>query len=140
MTGTIIVGVDGSETAMKAARAAAGLAVGLGATLTVVTAYASDKTEVVELAGEDWTVSTAAEAAKVAKRVVAQLGAEGFKTTYTAALGKPHDVLIAEAERLAARMIVVGNRRMQGLGRVLGSVANTVAHNAPCDVYIAKTE
>ena len=35
---------------------------------------------------------------------------------------------------------MVGNRRMQGLGRVLGSVANSVAHNAPCDVYIAKTD
>ena len=38
-----------------------------------------------------------------------------------------------------ARMIVVGNRRMHGIGRVLGSVANSVAHNAPCDVYIANT-
>jgi nucleotide-binding universal stress UspA family protein len=37
-------------------------------------------------------------------------------------------------------MIVVGNRRMHGIGRVLGSVANSVAHNAPCDVYIAKTD
>jgi nucleotide-binding universal stress UspA family protein len=37
-------------------------------------------------------------------------------------------------------MIVVGNRRMRGIGRVLGSVANSVAHNAPCDVYIAKTD
>jgi len=37
-------------------------------------------------------------------------------------------------------MIVVGSRRMQGIGRVLGSVADSVAHNAPCNVYIAKTE
>jgi nucleotide-binding universal stress UspA family protein len=29
---------------------------------------------------------------------------------------------------------------MSGIGRVLGSVANSVAHNAPCDVYIAKTD
>ena len=28
---------------------------------------------------------------------------------------------------------------MQGLARVLGSVANSVAHGAPCDVYIVKT-
>ncbi|HEY8754624.1 MAG TPA: universal stress protein [Arthrobacter sp.] len=140
MSGTIIVGVDGSETAMRAARTAADLAAGMGATLNVVTAYASDKTEVVEIAGEDWTVSNAAEATKVAQRVAALLGADGVATTYTAALGKPHEVLIAEAERLAARIIVVGNRRMKGLGRVLGSVANTVAHHAPCDVYVAKTD
>jgi nucleotide-binding universal stress UspA family protein len=140
MSGTIIVGVDGSETAMRAARTAADLAAGMGATLNVVTAYASDKTEVVEIAGEDWTVSNAAEATKVAQRVATQLGASGVATTYTAALGKPHEVLIAEAERVAAKLIVIGNRRMQGLGRVLGSVANTVAHNAPCDVYVAKTD
>ena len=54
-------------------------------------------------------------------------------------MGKPTEVLIGEAERLGASLIVVGNRRMQGLGRVLGSVANSVAHNAPCDVYIVKT-
>ena len=36
-------------------------------------------------------------------------------------------------------MIVVGNKRVQGLARVLGSVASAVAQHAPCDVYIAKT-
>jgi nucleotide-binding universal stress UspA family protein len=34
---------------------------------------------------------------------------------------------------------VLGNRRMQGAGRILGSVANSVAHHAPCDVYVVKT-
>ena len=32
------------------------------------------------------------------------------------------------------------DRRVLSVGRVLGSVANSVAHNAPCDVYIAKTD
>ena len=31
-------------------------------------------------------------------------------------------------------------RLWTGLARVLGSVANAVSHNAPCDVYIVKTE
>lgn len=140
MSGIIIVGVDGSETALKAARRAAELAKGLGATLNIVTAYGNDKTEIVEIAGEEWTVSNADEAKKVAQRVAAQFNANGVQATYTAAQGKPHEVLIKEAERLGAAMIVVGNRRMQGLGRVLGSVANNVAHNSPCDVYIAKTD
>lgn len=140
MSSIVIVGVDGSETALRAARTAADLALALGAALNVVTAYASDKTEVVEIAGEDWTVSDADQATKVAQRVATLLGSTGLATTYTAARGKPHEVLIGEAERLGAKVIVVGNRRMQGLGRVLGSVANTVAHNAPCDVYIAKTD
>ena len=38
-----------------------------------------------------------------------------------------------------AELIVVGNRRTQGIGRVLGSVAVSVAAHAPCDVYIVKT-
>ncbi|MCQ9164544.1 universal stress protein [Arthrobacter sp. STN4] len=140
MSGIIIVGVDGSETALKAARTAADLAAGTGATLTVVTAYGNDKSEIVEIAGEEWTISNAAEAKKVAQRVAGQLSAKGVRATYTAALGKPHEVLLNEAERLGAAMIVVGNRRMQGLARVLGSVANNVAHNSPCDVYIVKTD
>ena len=55
------------------------------------------------------------------------------------ATGKPADVLVQEAKRLEADIIVVGNRRMQGAGRVLGAIASAVARNAPCDVYIVKT-
>src|SRR5699024_11178901 len=49
------------------------------------------------------------------------------------------DAILAEAERLEADLIVMGNRNMQGLKRVLGSVPNTVSHNALCDVYIVDT-
>ena len=55
------------------------------------------------------------------------------------ATGKPADVLVQEAERLGASVIVVGNRRVQGPSRVLGAIATAVARNAPCDVYVAKT-
>ena len=77
---------------------------------------------------------------RLRKDVAARLSSEGLNVTYSSARGKPAEALIKEAERFDARMIVVGNRRMRGLGRVLGSVANSVAHNAPCDVYIAKTD
>ncbi|MDV8149832.1 universal stress protein [Arthrobacter sp. B10-11] len=140
MTGIIVVGVDGSETAMRAAETARGLAASLGATLHVVTAFDSDRTEVFGSGSDRWIVSDAGDAEKVAKDVAARLSTEDLKVTYSAARGKPAEALIREAERFDARMIVVGNRRMRGLGRVLGSVANSVAHNAPCDVYIAKTD
>ena len=52
---------------------------------------------------------------------------------------KPAAALLAEAAEVDADVIIVGNRRMQGVGRLLGSVANEVAHNAPCDVLIVKT-
>ncbi|GAA5194559.1 hypothetical protein GCM10023346_22310 [Arthrobacter gyeryongensis] len=63
----------------------------------------------------------------------------GIKITHSASAGRPADALIREAIRKEARLIVVGSRRVQGIGRVLGSVSNSVAQNAPCDVYIADT-
>jgi nucleotide-binding universal stress UspA family protein len=128
MSGIIVVGVDGSGTAKKAAESARDLAAALGATLHVVSAFDSDRTEVSD-----------ADGAENVARTVADSLAGDTKVTYSAARGKPAEALIREADRLDARMIVVGNRRMRGIGRVLGSVANSVAHNAPCDVFIANT-
>lgn len=138
MSGIIVVGVDGSGTARKAAESARDLAAALGASLHVVSAFDSDRTEVFGSGSDKWIVSDADGAENVA-RTVADALAGDIKVTYSAARGKPAEALIKEAGRLDARMIVVGNRRMRGIGRVLGSVANSVAHNAPCDVYIANT-
>lgn len=138
MSGIIVVGVDGSGTAKKAAEAARDLAAAVGASLHVVSAFDSDRTEVFGSGSDQWIVSDADGAEHVARSVADSLTGD-VKVTYSAARGKPAEALIKEAERLSARMIVVGNRRMRGIGRVLGSVANSVAHNATCDVYIANT-
>ena len=138
MSETIVVGVDGSGTAKKAAEAARDLAAAVGATLHVVSAFDSDRTEVFGSGSDQWIVSDADAAEHVAKTVAESLAGD-VTVTHSAARGKPAEALIKEAERLDARMIVVGNRRMRGIGRVLGSVANSVAHNATCDVYIANT-
>jgi nucleotide-binding universal stress UspA family protein len=139
MAETIVVGVDGSGTARKAAEVARDLAGALGARLHVVSAFDTDRTEVFGSGSDRWIVSDAGEAERVAREVAAALAGGEIKITYSAARGKPAEALVREAGRLEARMIVVGNRRMQGLGRVLGSVANSVAHSASCDVYIANT-
>ncbi|MDQ0771443.1 nucleotide-binding universal stress UspA family protein [Pseudarthrobacter defluvii] len=138
MGGIIVVGVDGSETAKRAAESARNLAAGLGASLHVVSAFDSDRTEVFGSGSDRWIVSDADAAEQVARTVAESLGRD-VAVTYSAARGRPADALIKEAVRMDARVIVVGNRRMHGIGRVLGSVANSVAHNAPCDVYIANT-
>lgn len=139
MAGMIVVGVDGNSTSMKAARVAAELAKATGRVLRVVTAFSEDKTEKVNIGNDEWFLSTADEAERVARRVADELKMSGVRTEYSSAMGKPAEVLLEEAEKLNAELIVVGNVRMQGLGRVLGSVANAVSHNAPCDVYIVKT-
>jgi nucleotide-binding universal stress UspA family protein len=138
MSGIIVVGVDGSGTARKAAESARDLAAALGASLHVVSAFDTDRTEVFGSGSDKWIVSDADGAENVARTVADALVGD-VKVTYSAARGKPAEALIKEADRLDAKMIVVGNRRMRGIGRVLGSVANSVAHNAPCDVYIANT-
>jgi nucleotide-binding universal stress UspA family protein len=43
------------------------------------------------------------------------------------------------AEAVDADLIVVGNRGMKGTRRLLGSVPNTVAHHAACDVLVVDT-
>lgn len=140
MGGVVVVGVDGSETARRAAGAAASLASALGAKLHVVTAFSDERVEVVGSGSDKLLVSDAGKAEKVARDVAVDLRSDGLEADYFAIHGSPAQALIRQAEAHDAVMIVVGNKRMRGLGRVLGSVANTVAHSAPCDVYIVKTD
>lgn len=142
MSETIIVGVDGSETALKAARRAADLSAKLGAELVVVTAHASDNTEVVSIGSDTWILDDAEQARKLAERVARDVRDAQPEANVSAAAGhgKPSEVLISEANSRNASMIVVGNVGMRGLGRVLGSVASSVAHSAPCDVLVVKTD
>lgn len=139
MENIIIVGVDGSETARHAAERAAQLAADTGARLHVVTAFDDDTVEEINVGGDRWVISSADDAVNTAESEAGRLRSAVPEITMTAGDGKPSEVLIEEARRLDARMIVVGNVRMQGISRLLGSVANHVAHNAPCDVYIVKT-
>jgi len=53
--------------------------------------------------------------------------------------GDPADALMAVAEREGADLIVVGNRRMTGVRRLLGSVPNKVTHQASFRVLVVNT-
>ena len=141
MAGNVVVGVDGSDTAYKAASRAAALAEGLGAELVVLSAHITGNTEVVRIGNDTWILDDAEQALKLAERVAVKLRDEhpSVKVRSAAGKGKPQDVLIEEAERTGAQLLVVGNVGMKGLRRVLGSVAWSVVHNAPCDVLVVKT-
>lgn len=138
----ILVGVDGSDSARKAATVAAELAAATGATLHVLTAVdpsrmgTNDDTaelgDVRRLTPGEAAEAIAAEVASTLTGVTPQIESSPIQ-------GKPAHALVEEAKRLGADLIVVGNRRVQGLGRILGSVASDVVHHAPCDVYIVKT-
>jgi nucleotide-binding universal stress UspA family protein len=134
-----VVGVDGREPSLRAARRAGQLAAHLGATLHVVTAL--DTATVEEFPNRPGpTLVTSGELAEsIAADAARELAAVVGNVTSAVAYGKPAVALVDEAVRLEARLIVVGNRRVQGISRVLGSVASGVAAHAPCDVYIART-
>ncbi len=137
---TYVVGTDGSETAARAARRAGELAAQTGATVHVVCAYdRRGGSTVGGVGGDAFEVSSLQTAEQVAEQQAATFRAQGVVATSSALDDKPADALISEAERLEAELIIVGNRRMQGVSRLLGSVANEVAHNAPCDVLVVKT-
>jgi nucleotide-binding universal stress UspA family protein len=53
--------------------------------------------------------------------------------------GAPADAICEVAAEVDADLIIVGNKGMKGVRRVLGSVPNSVAHQAPCSVLIAAT-
>jgi len=139
MTGPIVVGVDGSPTAQRAAHKARDLAIRLGVPLHVVSAHTDATIEHVNSGSDKWVVSGADNALYIAEQVVKGLRTPGLKIQAGSAQGKPSEALIDYAEKADAEMIVVGNQRMRGARRVLGSVANSVSHNATCDVYIANT-
>ncbi len=137
---TVIVGIDASQTAAEAARSAASLAAALNKSLTLVIAHPKGSSaHLAGPGGDSWDATAASGALNTARQVADSLRDVVSEIAVVEATGKPADVLVQEAKRLEVDIIVVGNRRMQGAGRVLGAIASAVARNAPCDVYIVKT-
>jgi nucleotide-binding universal stress UspA family protein len=133
----IIVGVDRSETARTAAKHAAELAAAYRANLHVVMCVERGASHEVTVGSDRFRTSWLADAEQFLTDVTRSLPHD--QVTQSVALGDPAKMLCEEAERLEARAIVVGNRRAQGVSRVLGSVAGDVTKHAPCDVMVANT-
>jgi nucleotide-binding universal stress UspA family protein len=76
---------------------------------------------------------------QIAERAVATWG-DGVVTEPHVVSGPAADAILNTATDVGTDLIVVGSKGMQGLRRVLGSVPNSVAHGANCDVLIVKTD
>ena len=136
MTRPIVVGVDESDTARRAAFRAAELASALGAPLHVVMAASRRRAD--GLSTEtgrhvDWLAG----AEQFLDALLGEL--PGSAITRAVVPDDPAAAICEEAERVEAQMIVVGNRRVQGISRVLGAIATDVARRASCDVLISDT-
>ena len=134
-----VVGTDGSETAAMAAERAGGLAQATGATVHVVCAYTHRGTTTIQSGSDTYVINALNDAENVAEKQASALRARGVDVTTAAVDGKPAPTILDEAKRVNADLIVVGNRRMQGVQRILGAVANDIVHHADCDVLVVKT-
>ena len=129
MFNTIVVGAHKSESAKEAARTAIAFGRAQGAHVHLVAAYP----------GRSTTTVDTPERADAERTLEALAPPDATRFTTHALPEDPADAILRVANEVGADLIVVGNRRMQGPGRVLGSVANDVAHRAPCAVLILKT-
>lgn len=137
----VVVGVDGSDQSIRAAGVAAALARSAGAHLRIVTVVRPPEgwwgivgsPPTAEALGD--SLSNAQR--NVLDRAVAQIDLEGIDYETQEEIGDPSEQLIEVCERRNADVLVVG-RRGEGFFRrmVLGSVANHLAHEAPCPVVL----
>ena len=136
----IVVGTDLSTRSTGAVRMAADLAESLGATLHLVTAC---PTQAVGMGPEMMVIPDHGELLDSTRAdldsMAGDLRRSGLNVEVHVCTGEASDALCGVAETVEADLIVVGNRRMQGAARLLGSVPNRVAHKATCSVLIART-
>ena len=143
MIQTVTVGTDGSETADKAVQFAFDLAEKFGAKIVIASSYRPVSEDKVRRdqreAPEDiqWSLNPTQEVDATLKSAAERAGERGIEAVTEAREGQPADVLCDIAEAYDSDVIVVGNRGMHR--KVLGSVPNSVSHNAPCSVVIVKT-
>ena len=144
MFSSIVVGIDGSDTAREAMRQATALALSVGARIDLVTGYepVTDtrlREEIAVPQDLHWMVNPRDDAVATLDAAAAEIREAGVEVDVFVRQGDPADAILDVAEERGSDLIVVGNKGMTGVRRVLGSVPNSVAHQAPCSVLIAAT-
>lgn len=133
----VVVGVDGSEYALRAVRWAAAEATRRHVPLRIVSAIIPPppaatgrlRRECAEHARIEMCVDTATR--------VSEQEAPGLEIDHQLVMGRPHAVLVSESQR--AQLLVVGFREVDRFaGPLIRSVAVTVATHAKCPVVIVR--
>jgi nucleotide-binding universal stress UspA family protein len=159
---SLLVGVDGSPTSMRALDAASRLAATLGIKPAVVCAYEplsdserdalrADESDAIAQWGASrtvgdtpsefrWRIAAATEAEDVLERAADHAAKFGVKADARAVQGAPAEVLLEIAEKESIDLLVVGSVGMTGAKRfALGNVPHRLSHHAPTDLLIMKT-
>ena len=122
----VLLATDGSETSKAAAKALAGRPWPDGSEFRIVTVE------------EPWLIRSASTILKVdsAEEILASAG---LKATAARLAGNPKEVILEEAKKWNADLIVVGSHGQRGFKRLLlGSVSEAIAMNAPCSVVVVR--
>ena len=145
MFSSIVVGIDGSDTAREAMRQAVVLARSVGARIELVSAYEpvtdTRLREAIAVPQDlHWMVNPRDDAVATLDAAAAEIREAGVQVDVFVRQGDPADAILDVAEERGSDLIVVGNKGMTGAKRfLLGSVPNKVSHHAPCSVLIIRT-
>ena len=134
---TVVVGADQSDTATEAVRQAIELVKLTGGRLHIVSAYRPQQFST--SGGEEQALDSGDLAESVLADHASRARAAGIEAETHARSGAAAEAICDVAAEVSADLIIVGNKGMVGVRRVLGSVPNSVAHHAPCSVLIADT-
>ncbi len=134
----ILVGADGSTTARRAVDAAVDIATMYAATVHIVSAYEPRHVQS-STSVEHPFIYSEGEVDALLQSLSYVASNRGLTPVLHSHRGEPADVLLRVAEDVDADLIVVGNRGMKGMRRVLGSTPNSVAHAAGSSVLIVDT-
>jgi nucleotide-binding universal stress UspA family protein len=138
VSGSIVLGYDGSESANAALAETTRIAPGLGAKVDVVFAF------YISPLGGLQEGSYREELEKVATqqlaRAVDELEAAGVEVESHMVSGKPAEAILLVAERTGARMIVVGTVGEGAItGTILGSVVLKLVQSSPLPLLVVPT-
>jgi len=142
---SIVVGIDGSDTATEAVRQATSLASSVGARIELVSAYepVSDarlRESVVVPRDLHWIINPREDVEATLEAAACEVRDAGVQVEVFARQGDPADAILDVAEERGSDLIVIGNKGMTGAKRfLLGSVPNKISHHAPCSVLIIRT-
>jgi len=135
----LLVGADNSATALRAVKTAVEVAKAFDAKLHIVTAYKPQAVKTPDLPAEFLAANYLPPADSLLDELVSVAKAAKVEAEIHAATGEPAEAIVRVATRVGADLIIVGNKGMRGARRVLGSVPNSIAHQAPCSVLIVDT-
>ena len=143
MVRTVAVGTDGSGTADKAVEFAIDMAARYEARIVFISAYVPVRETRLQRERADapddlqWSINPAEDVDATLRECEERADEKGLRWASEACEGDPAKILVQLAESNDADVLVIGNKGMQR--KVLGSVPNSVSHNAPCSVMIVKT-